>query len=189
MENPHDNSDLAVLPASDPEAPPSSDYDVDVRPGGADAEHVSAGWIAALDKPRLVAGYVAGTDAENAGEAMVAAGPPEAVIGVLAQAGYFPPPAPADDAGRRRNELTAEVIRCAEGIGIDAAEVEPWRFELELLPFKAIEVCEQHGGLQQMVSGLATGLAELLGPDDAAAAGEHGPAPSSRRGRCRKATI
>ena len=82
------NGCLQVLPASDPAAPPPSEWDADLRSAedgtlGADETRQ---WLPS--ESNVTVGYVAGHESANRGEEMVVRGPTEDVVEVLARAGY-----------------------------------------------------------------------------------------------------
>ena len=84
-----DSGHLEVLPAGDPAAPPRSQWDADLRPAG--PETPSAGeaetWLPVDGS--VTVGYVAGPESVNRGEDMVARGPTEEIVELLARAGYM----------------------------------------------------------------------------------------------------
>ena len=83
------SSRLIILPGSSADAPPSSEYDVNLRPDGKGNDGRTAGGALMLPaRSRITVAYTAGRQAANAGETMVASGPRSEVLDVLREAGY-----------------------------------------------------------------------------------------------------
>ena len=172
-----ESNDLTVLPASADEAPPRSEYDLDLHPGGADEEIIEDEMVRIPGKPRVVVGYMPDRDAVNRNEPMVAIGSPEDVAVVLEGAGYLighPNPEP-DTEGERTPWGPSGLLRYSTEIEVSATEIEPWRFEIELGAGMARRLHEGTPWREGMVKALASGLNGVMNAEEAAAARERGP--------------
>ena len=180
MPDSRDTDTLTVQPAGDPGAPPSSDYNVDLRPHGEHHDAAGGGLLIRAETDRLVVCYVAGPGSSNAGEAMVAAGPPAEVAGVLTDAGY------EVDAWQTMGDKIAgmgrdELLERARRIDVSVREVKPWRFEFRISARSAAGIRGDKRFGRLTASTLAEGLLAAMSPKEAAAALNEGPLVDASR--------
>ena len=159
-----------VLPASDPDAPHSDDYDVDVRPqaGGVDFRATGA-MLPVPIWPRITVAYTAGAREHNTGEAMVVTGTTEDVERVLRHAGYraiSAVPQGTEDANCYPVEDIERLLDRVEDFDVRTVETRPWTFEIELASPAAVayghSLSKGNEVVEPVASALARGIRQAM---------------------------
>ena len=156
---------LTVLPASDPRAPGEDEYDLDFEALRRSSDPwIRDGMHELPDGPRVVVAYTIEDDGANAGEKMVAAGPVEDVVGVLAEAGYLVSGPAGSRPTDEDEEATAEVLRTAEEMEVGVTEPEAYKFEIELGAGKTVDACDGPNWRETIIEALSFALTyEIIG--------------------------
>ena len=159
-----------VLPASDPDAPHSDDYDVDLRPQAGGVDFRTSGEMLPLPIwSRITVGYTAGAREENAGEAMVVTGTTEDVGRVLRHAGYraiAAVPQGSGDANCYSIEDIERLLDRVDDFDVRTVETRAWTFEIELASPAAVayghSLSEGNEVVQPVASALARGILQAM---------------------------